>query len=290
MTRVPTWPVAVLLAGLSVVGAAKADVVVTITGNIAVAEITLPNAAAPLYTATLRLEFDEPENLSVLNLGIEAQIIDPASLLPRLPASTMIPAEFPVLVRVEPPQGAQLLNSSFELAEPGSDELGFRRSVVMELRTVHLPFDPNRPLRLLRAPLGGNFLDLTNNVLPGSARASARSGGFSEFVIVDEMRTLEVQAIDRFVRLDQLLGDPVIDPDTGSVLRNALTQCRKRFDNQQYPEALKSLAVFDGLIVVTSPEQMPDRWRARRDLSNPRGEIEALSASLGFVLRQLAGD
>jgi hypothetical protein len=42
--------------------------------------------------------------------------------------------------------------------------------------------------------------------------------------------------------------------------------------------------------VATSPEQLPDRWRARRDLSNPRGEIESLSASLGFVLRQFTAD
>jgi hypothetical protein len=289
MKRIIAFPIVLLLA-LVATGTARADVVVTINGNVAVAEIALPTAQAPLYTATLRLEFDTPENLTVQNLGIEAQIVDPATLVGRLPMSTTVPAAFPVLVRVEPPPGLQLLGSSFETGEPGSDELGFRRSVAIELRTTQLPYADDSPLRLLRAPLSGSFQDITSDVVAGSVRTRARSGGFSEFVIVDDQRDLVQRALGEYVRLDLRLADPAIDPATAAALDAALVDSRVLFDAQDYAGALRELAEFDVLLAAATPAQVPDRWRARRDLGNPRGEIEALSAHLAFLLRRLDDD
>jgi hypothetical protein len=277
-----------LLAPLLLLGGnAAASVTVTVTGNVAVAEIALPDAVAPVYTATLRLEFAQPENLRIANLGIAAEIIDPAALVPRLPGSTAIPSAFPVLIRVEPPPGLQQLASSFEAGEPGSDELGFLNSVAIEVRTVNLPYASDSPYRLLRAPLAGTFEDITSDILPGSIRTRARSGGFSEFVIVDDGRDLEVRATEEYVRLDARLADPAIDPATAISLDNALAASRVQFDAGNYPAALSALAAFDGLVGATSPAQVPNRWRARRDLNNARGEIESLSAHLAFLLRRL---
>jgi hypothetical protein len=73
-----------LLAGASPI--ARADVVVSITGNVAVAEIALPSAAQPTYTATLRLAFEAPKNLTVANLGITAAVVDPLDPTLRAPA------------------------------------------------------------------------------------------------------------------------------------------------------------------------------------------------------------
>jgi hypothetical protein len=287
MNRAVSSTVLLLLVALGAGGAARADVVVTITGNVAVAEIALPTAQAPLYTATLRLEFDAQENLTAQNLGIDAEIVDPASLIGRLPMSTTVPAAFPVLVRVEPPPGLQLLASSFEPGEPGSDELGFRRSVAIELRTTQLPYADDSPLRLLRAPLGGSFQDITSDVVAGSVRTRARSGGFSEFVIVDDQRGLAMRALEEYVRLDLRLIDPALEPVTAAALDTALAESRARFDVQDYAGALLELADFDALLAATTAAQVPDRWRARRDLVNARGEIEALSAHLAFLLRRL---
>jgi hypothetical protein len=279
-----------LLAALATSEAARADVAVTITGNVAVAEIALPDAQAPLYTATLRLAFESPENLAVQTLGIEAEIIAPASLLGRLPASTTVPSAFPVLVRVEPPAGVQLVASSFEPDEPGSDELGFRGSVAIELRTTQLPYAVDSPLRLLRAPLQGMFEDITSDVVPGSVRTRARSGGFSEFVIVEDGRVLGQRALDEYLRLDLRLADPAIEPAVAAALAAALADSRARFDVQDYAGALQQLAALDALLAAATPAQVPDRWRARRDRNNVRGDVEALSAHLAFLLRRLDAD
>lgn len=157
-----------LLAGASPI--ARADVVVSITGNVAVAEIALPSAAQPIYTATLRLAFEAPENLTVANLGITAAVVDPLDpiLRARLPAAALaIPAAFPVLVTVEPPPGAVLLGSSFEAGDAGSDAFGFRNSAAVELRTPDLSYSNPSSFRLLRAPLDGPFVDITAEVVEG---------------------------------------------------------------------------------------------------------------------------
>lgn len=267
--------------------AVRADVTVTISGNVATAEIVLPSASTPLYTATLRLEFEAPENLTVANLGIEALVVDPAVVLPRLPPSTAVDPAFPVLVRVEPPPGTVLMSSSYEVGEPGSDELGFRDSVAIELRTTNLPYVADSKLRLLRAPLAGAFEDITSDVVPGSVRTRARSGGFSEFVIAEDQRSPEARALEEYLRLDARLGDPAIDPPTAASLDAALALSRSAFDGGDIPGALAALAAFDVLVAAAMPAQLPDRWRARRDLNNVRGEIEALSANLAFLLRRV---
>jgi hypothetical protein len=284
------------LLGLLLAGAmppASADVVVTISGNVAVAEIVLPSAAQPTYTATLRLEFEAPENISAANLGIAAAVLDPLdpSLRARLPdPSLLVPAGFPVLVTVEPPPGAVLLASSFEPGDPGSDELGFRNSALVELRTPDLSFSNPSSYRLLRAPLGGAFVDITADVVEGSVRTRARTGGFSEFLIAEDPRDDAVRALEEYVRIDLRLDDPLIAPATRASLEAALAQSRAQFDGGAYAAALTALLAFDALLAATTPDQVPNRYRARRDLDNARGEVESLSANLAFFLRRLEGD
>lgn len=267
---------------------AHADVSVTIVGNVATAEIALPSAAVPTYTATLRLEFTSPENLSVENLGIEAFVISPAAIQTRLPSlQVTVPNDFPVLIRVEPPFGNSLLASSFELDEPGSLELGFRNSVAVEVRTTNLPFVQDGPARLLRAPLGKPFVDITSEVIAGSIRTRARTGGFSEFVIANDLRNDEVRAADEYVRADLRLDDPAIAPALAATLEAALALSRTEFDNDNFDIALLRLQDFDALVAASASGPLPNRYRARRDLNNVRGEIETLSANIAFFLRRL---
>ncbi len=113
---------------------APADVSVTIVGNVATAEIALPSVAVPTYTATLRLEFSSPENLSVENLGIDAFIISPAAIQPRLPGlDVTVPTDFPVLIRVEPPSRGLQLPKQLRRKFDSNDKFRLRQGLQRDL-------------------------------------------------------------------------------------------------------------------------------------------------------------
>src|SRR3546814_18901939 len=42
--------------------------------------------------------------------------------------------------------------------------------------------------RVLKAPIGGSFHDTTEEIAPGSVRARSRYGGFSQFLVVADLR------------------------------------------------------------------------------------------------------
>jgi hypothetical protein len=287
---------AVAIASLCAPGDAHAEVTVTISGTTAIAEIRLPNAAMPVYSATLRLDFDTPENLTADNLGVSAAIVDPLDpmLLARLPGGgspvVSIPPAFPVLITVEPPAGAVLFAGSFEAGQPSSDELSFRRAADIEVRTTQLPYASDSPLRLLKSPVGGSFSDITADIVPGSVRTRARSGTYSEFLIVEDTRANDQRAIEEYDRAALRIADPAIAPPVATALAAALASSRSAFDAGDYALALSRLAMFDGLLAASAPVDVPDRWRARRDLNNAHGEIAALSATIAFFLRRLEND
>ncbi len=195
-----------------------------------------------------------------------------------------------MLVTVEPPPGAVLLGSSFEAGDAGSDAFGLRNSAAVELRTPDLSFSNPSSFRLLRAALDGPFVDITAEVVEGSVPTRARTGGFSEFVIADNPRADETRALEAYLRTDLRLDDPAIAPATRASLEAALAQSRVQFDAGDFAAALTALGAFDALLAATTPAEVPNRYRARRDLGNVRGDLESLSAHLAFFLRRLGDD
>src|SRR3954454_6572945 len=98
---------ALLLAGAC---AAEAGVVVSASGNTAVADISLASGGRS-YTADVAITFSGAQNLSPTELNLSAQIVDPSDpgLLARLPACILpvlgcvtVDPNFPVLITIEP--------------------------------------------------------------------------------------------------------------------------------------------------------------------------------------------
>ncbi|HEX7916612.1 DUF6689 family protein, partial [Rudaea sp.] len=160
---------------------AHADVAVNVSGNVASAAIVLPGNIG----ADLTISFDSTQNLSAANLGITAQLVNvnASGLLARLPDSQLVsvPAAFPVLITVEP-----------------SGDFSFTNSYLLSVHTHNLGYAPGTPLRLFKAPLGGNFVDITEDVRPGSVDTRGREGGFSQFLIVADLRPNSVVAAGKF--------------------------------------------------------------------------------------------
>ena len=66
--------------------------------------------------------------------------------------------------------------------------LSFRGTGRIEVHTHALVYAVGSPYRVLKAPLGGPFRDITDEVAQGSVRARGTYGGFSQFLIVADLR------------------------------------------------------------------------------------------------------
>ena len=147
------------------------SVLTSVTGKTATAVIGL--LGQPLADVTLN--FDEPTGLTPSSLGVRARLLDLGALLNRLPSLNLIRLDqaLPLLVTVEP---------------PASGGRQFQRTVEVEVHTHLLTYTPGSRYRLFKAPQGGEFRDITTEIAPGSVRARGRCGGFSEFVVVEDLR------------------------------------------------------------------------------------------------------
>lgn len=173
-----------------------ADVSVTINdANTATAVISLPTAAAPLYSATVTIRFDSATNLSSDSLGLTAEIVDPATFT-GLPLGVALDPNFPVLVSVEPQTA--IFRSGLETNQSGDGNLSFTNSYELELHSdEHLSCSSmSSNFRLFKAPHDSDtFADITDDIYQGSVRARGRGGAFSRFVIVHDTRNFSLGII-----------------------------------------------------------------------------------------------
>lgn len=150
-------------------------VTVSVSGNVATARIDLPTQQ---MLAEVILTFDDSTGLSVSSLGISAQRVDISDpkLLTRLPDGSLeqLSALFPLMVTIEPPK---------------SGGLSFQRTVHVEIHTHALTYSAGSQLRLFKAPLTGSFRDITTEIAPGSVRARGTTGGFSQFLVLADLRS-----------------------------------------------------------------------------------------------------
>lgn len=236
-----------------------------------VATVLVGNPAHP--TAEVVLDFDEVANLSAANLGISARLVnagDP-SLLARLPDVQLNQpsASFPLLLTVEPPAAG-----------------GLRfRTVRVEVHTHALAYTVGSSYRLFKAPLNGAFRDITDEIAPGSVRARGTTGGFSQFLVLTDLR------------------------ETGDVVANKIAGLRARVSTLPASERPPFNARLDAVEAAVAAEdyaqaiaktdeiatradarggtQLADEWRATRDADNQAGDLIAGAATLRFSLAYL---
>lgn len=255
----------------AVATAAQAGVTVSVAGNTAYANVSLPGGIG----ADLTLVFDGVQNLNASALNISAQLInvnDP-SLLARLPSpAASIPAAFPVLITVEPPV---------------SGGLSFQNAYTLEVHTHNLGYAPGTPLRLFKAPLGGSFDDITSDVLAGSVRARGRGGAFSQFMIVADMRATSDVATAKFTALDYRLNNAVMPADLRSQLNATLGLARTAYASGAYATAVARIDDLLNQVQAAAGSGLANVWRTQRDLDNIAGGLLAQGSSLRFTMARL---
>lgn len=239
----------------------------TISGN----TISLNVSVTGGYDADLTLSFEDVQGLSLTNLGLSVHLISltDSTLLARLPSS-VVPA-LPLLLRIEP---------------PATGTLSFEGVASLELHTEDLQFTAGTPLRLFSAPLNGTFKDITADMGAGSYRARGTTGGFSEFLIVSDTRSLASVIALKFDKVEELLEEYEGDMP-GSVyddLEEILEDAHTAYTGGSTNQAIQEIDDFLELVEDHSGTDIPDVWRAARDLDNVAGYLRGAAMTLRFSL------
>ncbi|HKH45425.1 MAG TPA: DUF6689 family protein [Thermoanaerobaculia bacterium] len=223
--------------------------------------------------ADVTLSFESVTGLTLANLGVSAQLINPSdpTLLARLPGGSIPAGAFPVLLRIEP---------------PATGNLAFTGIATLEIHTHNLQYVGGSPLRIFSAPIGGGFHDITADMGAGSYRARGTSGGFSEFLIVSEARSLATVIAAKFNRLEALLDgyegsmSATLYDDLSAILGTALAE----YTQGDTSGAIHEIDDFLELVEDNSGTALPDVWRSARNVENVAGYLRARAQTLRFSL------
>jgi hypothetical protein len=250
---------------------AQANIPLTVNGNEATGVIQLLGGVG----ADLTITFEEVEELDAAALEVSASLVGPLqlpALLARLGGGGLItlPTAFPVLLRIEPSP---------------SSELSFTGTVEVSLHTHNLNLLPNLPFALHSAPLGGPFHDIMQSEGIGSYRAGGGGGGFSEFVIVLDLRPIDAVISGKFDAVQDLMDDHAsfIPGDVLSDLEALLSQAQATYEAGETVAAVEDVAAFSDEVVAHSGD-IPDVWRAHDSVVNVAGLLRAAAGTLRFSL------
>ena len=177
-----------------------------------------------------------------------------------------------MLITVEPPSG---------------QGLSFEGLVTVDIHTHNLEYTAGTPLRLFKAPLGGQFKDITMTMGSGSYRARGTTGKFSQFLILADLRLPITVVNTKMSNLSSALSgfSSQMSSVTYTSLNAKLTEVQQLITQQNYTQASNKLNEFKQLVEASSGVDIPDVWRSSRDIDNVAGELMALANTLRFSLR-----
>ncbi|AOE49820.1 DUF6689 family protein [Kangiella sediminilitoris] len=239
----------------------KVEAVINLTGNV---------------EADFTLTFENTVGLTADNVGITAELVDitDLALLDRLPDNLNINllSAFPMMITVEP---------------PSSGGFSFSGLATVDIHTHNLEYTAGTPLRFFKAPLGGEFKDITATMGSGSYRARGTTGKFSQFIIVADLRLPIAVVNTKFTRLSNELTafSTQIDPIVYNDLNAQLADIQQLIQQQDYVLASNKVDEFSRTVEQNRGTKIPDVWRSSRDVDNVAGELIALANTLRFSLR-----
>ncbi len=243
----------------------------SISGTSFTAGIELPGG----LEADLEISFEKVVGLTAANLGAAAELVDPLDpdLLDRLPdLNVSLAGGFPVKVSIEP---------------PAAGALSFSGIASIDIHTHNLSYNADCPLRLFAAEAGAPFRDITASIGMGSYRTHGTKGGFSEFLIVADLRPLGAVIDGKFQHTQAILDSHgwLIDEEVLGLLQAQLDLAASTwYGAGDAVGAIREVEKFGEMVAEHSGEDIPDVWRASGDLVNVAGELRAAAGTLRFSL------
>lgn len=243
---------------------------VTAAGNHA--DIVIGAASTPI--AEVSLDFQDATGLSAASLGASARIVDASDpqLLARLPGSTLtaLTSALPVMLTIEP---------------PANGGLSFRGTGRMEIHTHALPYSIGSSLRVFKAPLGGAFHDVTDEIAQGSVRARTTYGGFSQFLVLVDLRSTRSVIDEKIGSLRARIA--ALPVNERGALSASLNQAEAAIDAADYTGATDAIDDFRERVQARAGQFIADEWRATRSVENHAGQLIAGVNSLDFSVAYL---
>jgi len=268
-----------LLGWLAFASVAGADVVVSASGNSAVADITLTGSGVT-YHAQVTVAFEAAQNLSPTELNLSAQIVDPLdpALLARLPACVnpllgcvSVDPNFPVLISVEP------LNL-------GGGNLSFRNTYEFEVHTASLAYVPYSRYRLFKAPVNGLFADTTDAIESGSVRARGREGGFSQFLVAMDTRPSLAVELQKNSALQARILTATLTGSLQSSLLGLLGNVSNAVAVSNYALAIGNVDQIINTVQTHAGVDIANTWNANHLLANDAGDMLGAAQTLRYSL------
>lgn len=259
---------ALLVLAAPVVAAQSLPVRVSVAGDVAKIDIGAPG----LELADVTLTFDDATGLTAGNLGAAAQLVPltDASLLTRLPGTlASLPDALPLLVTIEPPAGG----------------LSFEGVVKVEVHTHALPYTYGSSFRLFKAPLGGAFRDITTEVAQGSVRARGTTGGFSQFLVLADVRPTGTVVAEKLGRLQSRIA--LLPPIEAMPLEARRAAAANAVAEARYDDALSHLDALAARVSARAGAYIPQAWTAGGGSQNHAGELLAGVATAKFSVAYL---
>lgn len=248
----------------------RAGIDTQVAGNTVTTAIDLSGV-----TADLILTFDGAHNLSAPNLGIDAKVIGTADLpglVARLPdvSLTSIAGGLPLLITVEPPAlgGFSMTNT-----------------VRVEVHTHLLPYTAGSSFRLFKAPLDGAFVDITDEVAPGSVRTRGTTGAFSQFLVLVDLRPTSDVIAQKLAVLRSRLG--AVGGSLQATLAAHLDDAEAALAAGQYTGAIGALDDFRAAVSAAAGSSLSNQWSPTSRSSNVAGDLLAGAATLRFSVAYL---
>ncbi|MCF7222761.1 DUF6689 family protein [Marilutibacter chinensis] len=266
-------PVVLLALMFAAVGSATAQtlpVQVQVSGNNATAQIGVLGQSV----ADVSLNFDDASGLSASSLGVGATLVslnDPL-LLARLPdlQLTQLDSALPLLITIEPPSGGGLT---------------FNRTVRVEVHTHALSYTAGSAYRLFKAPLGGAFRDITDEIAPGSVRARGTTGGFSQFLVLLDLRDTDEVVAEKFDWLRDRVDALPVGVRAGHIA--SLDAAEAAIAAEDYATAIAELDTLRASAASQAGSSLSQQWQAGGGGSNQAGDLIAGANTLKFSIAYL---
>jgi hypothetical protein len=243
---------------------------VTAGGNHAEIQVGAP--IVPLLEVSL--DFQDATGLSPASLGASAQLVNlgDTGLLGRLPDLDLTPL-------------TNTLNVLITIQPPANGGLSFRGTGRLEIHTHLLPYTTGSSLRIFKAPLLGPFRDVTDEIAEGSVRARTTYGGFSQFLILVDLRPTGM-VVDE--KIGWLRGQVAALPfGERAPLDTLLDQADAAVDVANYPGAIAAIDAFRARVQARAGQYIPDEWRATGGVDNQAGQLVAGANTLRFSVAYL---
>jgi hypothetical protein len=242
---------------------------VSVAGNVAVAQIG--TASLPLGEVTLT--FDDASNLTPASLGLSARLVDlqDPQLLARLPDPNLnqLASALPLLVTIQPPVAGGL---------------NFRRTGHYELHTHQLAYSLGSNYRVFKAPVGGAFRDTTEEIAQGSVRARSRYGGFSQFLVLVDLRPTGAVVADKIAWLRNRVA--TLPAGEQPVFSSQLDTIDAAVARRDYDTAVTAVDALSTRAQADAGTALLDTWRAG-GADNQAGDLIAGAATLKFSIAYL---